>query len=65
MKEKTKLMKKIIERGVTFSQIADKLSDSKIRATTVFQWADGRKVPSEKMKKALAKALDCKVSDIF
>lgn len=62
---KTKLYEKMKEVGVTNKDIADKLSAFEVREETVFQWADGRRVPSSRAKKALAKMLGCKVSDIF
>lgn len=65
MREKTKLLKKIIELGYTYSKIAEKLTNFGVTPTTVFQWADGRRIPSARLKKALAKILGCKVSDIF
>ena len=62
---KTKLYDKMKEVGVTNKDIADKLSTFEVREETVFQWADGRRVPSAKVKKAIAKMLGCEVSDIF
>ena len=62
---KTKLYYKMQEKGLNNKDIADKLFAFEVREETVFQWADGRRVPSAKVKKALAKILGCKVSDIF
>lgn len=62
---KTKLYEKMQEKGITYKDIAERLSAFEVREETVFQWADGRRVPSAKAKKSIAKALDCKVSDIF
>jgi DNA-binding XRE family transcriptional regulator len=62
---KTKLYDKMKEIGVTNKEIAEKMSAFNVRAETFFQWADGRRVPSARDKKALAKILGCKVSDIF
>lgn len=62
---KTKLYDKMKEKGVTNKDIADKMSAFNVREETIFQWADGRRVPSAKAKKAIAKILGCKVSDIF
>jgi DNA-binding XRE family transcriptional regulator len=53
------------EEGITNKDIAEKLSVFNVREETVFQWADGRRVPSERAKKVIAKMLGCKVSDIF
>lgn len=61
----TKMYDKMKEQGITNKDIADKMSAFNVREETVFQWADGRRVPSARAKKALAKILDCKVSDIF
>ena len=61
----TKLYDKMQEVGVTNKDIANKLSEFEVREETVFQWADGRRVPSSRAKKAIAKMLNCKVSDIF
>lgn len=63
--DKTKLYDKMKEVGFTNKDIADKLSAFNVREETVFQWADGRRVPSSRAKKAIAKILNCKVSDIF
>ena len=62
---KTKLYEKMQEKEITNKEIADKMSAFNVREETIFQWADGRRVPSARDKKALAKILGCKVSDIF
>lgn len=62
---KTKLYDKMKEKGLTNKDIADKLLVFDVREETVFQWADGRRVPSARVKKAIAKILDCKVTEIF
>lgn len=62
---KTKMYDKMQEKSITNKDIADKLSALGVREETVFQWADGRRVPSERAKKLISKILDCKVSDIF
>lgn len=62
---KTKLYYKMQEEGVTNKDIAERLSVFNVREETVFQWVDGRRVPSERAKKVIAKMLGCKVSDIF
>ena len=62
---KTKLYDKMQEKGITNKDIAEKMSAFNVREETIFQWADGRRVPSARDKKALAKILCCKVSDIF
>lgn len=61
----TKLKAKMKEKGITNKEMASKLSAFNVREETIFQWADGRRVPSARDKKALAKMLCCKVSDIF
>lgn len=61
----TKLKAKMKEKGITNKDIAEKMSAFNVREETIFQWADGRRVPSARDKKALAKILCCKVSDIF
>jgi DNA-binding XRE family transcriptional regulator len=53
------------EKGIANKEMAIKLSSFEVREETVFQWADGRRVPSARAKKAIAKMLNCKVSDIF
>ena len=53
------------DKGFSCKELADKLSSFGIREETVFQWADGRRVPPARVKKAIAKILGCKVSDIF
>lgn len=62
---KTKLSEKMKEKGVTNAEMAVKMSAFNVREETIFQWSDGRRVPSSRDKKALAKILGCKVSDIF
>lgn len=62
---KTKLYDKMQEKGITNKQMANYLVGFNAREETVFQWADGRRVPTARVKKAIAKILDCKVSDIF
>ena len=62
---KTKLYDKMKENGITNKEMAIKLFSLNVREETVFQWADGRRIPSARAKKAIAKILDCKVSDIF
>ena len=62
---KTKLYDKMKEKDITNKEMAKKLFSLNVREETVFQWADGRRVPSTRAKKAIAKILGCKVSDIF
>ena len=62
---KTKLCEKMREKCITNKEMAQKMSGLNIREETIFQWSDGRRVPSARDKKALAKILGCKVSDIF
>lgn len=62
---KTKLYDKMQEKGITNKQMANYLVVFNAREETVFQWVDGRRVPTARVKKAIAKILDCKVSDIF
>jgi DNA-binding XRE family transcriptional regulator len=62
---KTKFYEKMQEKGFTNKDIAEKMYAFNVREETIFQWADGRRVPSARDKKALAKILGCKVSDIF
>lgn len=61
----TKLYEKMKENGITNKEMASKLFAFEVREETVFQWADGRRVPTARAKKAIAKILGCKVSDIF
>jgi DNA-binding XRE family transcriptional regulator len=62
---KTKLHDKMQEKGITNKEMADKMSAFNVREETIFQWSDGRRVPSSRDKKAITKILGCKVSDIF
>lgn len=61
----TKLYDKMQEKGVTNKEMANYLVGFNAREETVFQWTDGRRVPTARVKKAIAKILGCKVSDIF
>ena len=62
---KTKLYDKMQEKGITNKEMANYLVGFNAREETVFQWVDGRRIPTARVKKAIAKILDCKVSDIF
>ena len=62
---KTKLGEKMKEKGTTNKDIAEKMATFNVREETVFQWVDGRRVPTARVKKANAKILGCEVSDIF
>lgn len=62
---KIKLYEKMKELGITNKDIAEKMSAFNVREETIFQWADGRRVPSARDKKTIARILGCKVSDIF
>ena len=62
---KTKLHDKMKELGINCEEMARKLVEFDVRVETMFQWVDGRRVPSAKVKKAIARILGCKVSDIF
>lgn len=62
---KTKLYDKMQEKDITNKEMANYLVGFNAREETVFQWVDGRRVPTARVKKAIAKILDCKVSDIF
>ena len=61
----TKLYDKMQEQCITNKEVADKMFAFNVRKETVFQWVDGRRVPSSRAKKAIAKMINCKVSDIF
>lgn len=62
---KTKLYDKMQEKGITNKEMANYLVGFNAREETVFQWVDGRRIPTARVKKAIAKILGCKVSDIF
>lgn len=51
-------------KGWTFAQLSDKLN-GEYTASTLFQYADGRRVPNKSDKKKIADALGCLVGDIF
>ena len=52
------------KKGWTFAQLAERLNNE-YKATTLFQYADGRRVPNKSDKKKIADALGCLVGDIF
>ena len=52
------------EKGLTFAQLADKLN-GEYTSKTLFQYADGRRVPNKSDKKKIADALGVLVVDIF
>lgn len=52
------------EKNITFSQLAERLNNE-YSVTTLFQYADGRRVPNKSDKRKIANALGCLVTDIF
>lgn len=52
------------EKKITFSMLAEKLNNE-YSVKTLFQYADGRRVPNKSDKKKISDALGCLVSDIF
>ena len=52
------------EKGLTFAQLSDKLN-GEYSSKTLFQYADGRRVPNKSDKKKIADALGVLVVDIF
>ena len=52
------------EKGMTFSQLSGKLN-GEYTSKTLFQYADGRRVPNKSDKKKIADALGVLVGDIF
>lgn len=52
------------ENGLTFSMLAERLKNE-YSARTLYQYADGRRMPNKSDKKKIADALGCLVSDIF
>ncbi len=59
-----KFMEIMRERGWTFAQLAERLN-GEYSVKTLFQYADGRRVPNKSDKKKIADALGVLVSDIF
>ena len=51
-------------KKITFSMLAERLNNE-YSVKTLFQYADGRRVPNKSDKKKIADALGCLVSDIF
>lgn len=59
-----KFFEKIKEKGWTFTQLSERLN-GEYTAKTLFQYADGRRVPNKSDKKKIADALGCSVADLF
>lgn len=59
-----KFLSVMARKGITFAQLADKLN-GEYTAKTLYQYADGRRVPNKSDKKKIADALGCLVGDIF
>ena len=52
---------KILESGYTQNHIAKVLG---VHFSEISQWVSGRRIPNRDRKKALAKLLKCKMSDL-
>lgn len=63
----TKAYKRMVEMGETYTTLVRKLRmyGLELEAREVYRYVTGKDVPSKEIKKALAKALRCLVSDIF
>ena len=59
-----KFMNKLREKKWTFAQLAERLN-GEYSVQTLFQYADGRRMPNKTDKKKIANALGCLVSDLF
>ena len=59
-----KFFAKIREQGLTFAQLSERLG-GEYSVKTLFQYADGRRVPNKSDKKKIANALGCLVSELF
>lgn len=57
----TKLKSKMIESGYSFEKLSAEIN---VSPETVFQWADGRRVPPTKILKQIAKVLLCDVKEL-
>lgn len=63
----TKAYKRMVEMGETYTTLVRKLRmyGLELEAREVYRYVTGKDVPSKEIKKALAKALRCLVSDIY
>jgi transcriptional regulator with XRE-family HTH domain len=52
------------EKRLTFAKLAEMLKNE-YSAKTLYQYADGRRMPNKSDKKKIADALGCLVRDIF
>lgn len=59
-----KFMDRLKAKGWTFAQLSEHLN-GEYTAKTLFQYADGRRMPNKSDKKKIADALGCLVCDIF
>ncbi len=62
-----KFLAKMQEKGWSFAQLSNKLKMQgvELSAKTLFQYADGRRVPNKSEQKAIAMAFGCLVGDLF
>jgi ribosome-binding protein aMBF1 (putative translation factor) len=57
-------MDKLKEKGWTFAQLSQRLN-GEYTAKTLFQYADGRRMPNKSDKKKIADTFGCLVCDLF
>ena len=63
-KANKKFFEMLKAKNMTFAMLSHKLN-YEYTAMTLFQYADGRRVPNKSDKKKIANALGCLVGDIF
>ena len=62
-----KFFAKLQEKKWTFTQLFERLKQKgvSLNPQTLFQYADGRRVPNKSEQKAIAEVFGCLVRDIF
>lgn len=62
-----KFLEKMKEKGWTFPQLSERLRARGVNltASTLFQYADGRRVPNKAEQKAIADTFGCLKGDLF
>lgn len=67
IKEDTRAFDRMIAQGKSYKTLADALSQygEEVTARTMYRYITHKATPSKAMKKAIAKALNCGVAEIW
>jgi hypothetical protein len=67
IKKDTRAFERMVALNMTYASVSEKLAEdgTNVSAKTVWRYLVGRETPNKSMKKAIAKALNCGVKEIF